>query len=336
MRELTMSMKKELTLIFWLVAFSSHGQPIISVTGKIPSSQVGVCLEHEHLLVDFIGAEKYSHDRWSEEEAFHMILPYLNEARAAGVKTFFDCTPNYLGRDAKLLVRLSQASKLNIVTNTGLYGGSDNNYLPAYAFTESAEQLSQRWITEFEKGIDGTSVRPGFIKTSVNPGTLSDISKKLITAAALTHKATGLTIASHTGPAIPALEQLDLLKQLGVRPKAFIWVHAQNEKQKQNFVVAGRLGAWISLDGVNEENIQWYVDVLTFLKSEQLLHRVLLSQDAGWFDPGKPDGGTFRPFTTLFQKLIPALKSAGFSQKQINQLLIKNPADAYAIAVRTY
>lgn len=329
-------MKNLIALLLSVLSFTLQAQTIISVTGNIPSSKAGVSLSHEHLLVDFIGAEKYSHSRWNEEEAFNKILPYVKEVKNAGVQTLFDCTPNYLGRDAKLLLRLSQASKVNIVTNTGLYGGSDNKYLPAYAFSESAEQLAQRWITEFENGIDGTSVKPGFIKTSVNPGTLSEVSKKLITAAALTHKATGLTIASHTGPAIPALEQLDLLKQLGVKPNAFIWVHAQNEKQHQNFIVFARLGGWVSLDGVNDDNIQWYVDVLTSLKSEQLLHRVLISHDAGWFDPGKPEGGTFRPFTTIFQKLIPALKSKGFTQKEIDQLLIKNPAKAYAVSKRVF
>ncbi len=330
-------MKKYIAFQLLIFSFTlTHGQTIISVTGNIPASKAGVALSHEHLLVDFIGADNYSRNRWNEEEAFNKILPYLTEVKQAGVTTFFDCTPNFLGRDVKLLLRLSQASKVNIVTNTGLYGGSDNKYLPAYAFTESAEQLSQRWITEFEKGIDGTSVKPGFIKISVNPGTLSEVSKKLIIAAALTHKATGLTIASHTGPAIPALEQLDLLKQLGVKPNAFIWVHAQNEKQHQNFILFARLGGWVSFDGVNDDNIQWYVDVLTVLKSEQLLHRVLISHDAGWFDPGKPEGGTFRPFTAIFQKLIPALKATGFTQKEIDQLLIKNPAKAYAVSKRVF
>ena len=95
---------------------------------------------------------------------------------------------------------------------------------------------------------------------------------------------------------------LEILKQLGVRPDAFIWVHAQNEKQTQTFIDVAKSGAWVSLDGVNDENIQWYVDRLSLLKKEKLLHHVLISHDAGWFDPGKPDGGTFRPFTTISHK----------------------------------
>lgn len=322
--------------LFYFNTVSGQSPHIITVTGNISPSQTGVSLSHEHLLVDFIGAANYSRSRWNEEEAFQQIIPFVEEAKSLGVKTLFDCTPNYLGRDPKLLERVALASQINIVTNTGLYGGSDNKFLPAYAFSESAEQLAQRWIAEFKNGIDGTSVRPGFIKISVNPGPLSEISKKLITAAAITHKATGLTIASHTGPALPAREQIEILSQHAVKPDAFIWVHAQNEKQTRQFVELAKAGAWVSLDGVNDENISFYVDVLSLLKKEKMLHRVLISHDAGWFDPGKTKGGVFRPFTAIFKKLIPALQHVGFTQKDIDQLLISNPATAYTIAVRDF
>jgi phosphotriesterase-related protein len=172
------------------------------------------------------------------------------------------------------------------------------------------------------------------MKISVNPGPLSDISKKLITAAALAHLATGLSIASHTGPAVPALEQLDILQANGVRPEAFVWVHAQNERQIQKFVDVARYGAWVSLDGVGDDNIAWHVEVLGMMKKERLLKRVLISHDAGWFDPAQPRGGQFRPFTAIFEKLIPALKQAGFSGKEIQLLLQENPAQAYAVRIR--
>jgi len=307
---------------------------IITVTGSVPSSRAGLSLIHEHLLVDFVGAEKYSRDRWQEEKVVNKVLPFLTEAQQEGVITLFDCTPNYLGRDVRLLLRLSKESKVQIITNTGLYGGSDNKYLPAYAFTETAEQLAERWIEEFKNGIDNSSVRPGFIKISVNPGSLSEISKKLITAAALTHRATGLTIMSHTGPVLPAREQLEILKQQGVNPAAFVWVHAQNEKQPQSFIDIGRMGAWVSLDGVQDNNVEWYVKTLALLKQANVFQRVLVSHDAGWFDPGKPEGGEFRPFTTIFRKLIPALLQAGFTKDEINRLLVENPAEAFSLSIR--
>ncbi|MGH8020026.1 MAG: phosphotriesterase, partial [Opitutaceae bacterium] len=39
-----------------------------------------------------------------------------------GVETLVECTPAYVARDPKLLARLSEASGLHVLTNTGLYG----------------------------------------------------------------------------------------------------------------------------------------------------------------------------------------------------------------------
>ena len=63
----------------------------------------------------------------------------------------------------------------------------------------------------------------------------------------LTHLATGMTIASHTGPEKPAFEQIEILKKNGVDPSAFIWVHAQQAPPGKN-IEAAKSGAWISLD----------------------------------------------------------------------------------------
>lgn len=307
---------------------------VMTVTGLIDSSAMGTTLAHEHILVDFIGAEEINPPRWDRDEVMKTVLPYLEDVKSSGCQTFVDCTPNYLGRDVVLLKQLSEKSGLFIVTNTGYYGGSDNKFLPAHTFTETANQLASRWIKEWQNGIDGTSIKPGFMKISVNPSNLSEVSKKLIQAAALTHLKTGLTIASHTGPAVPAFEQLEILKSNRIDPAAFIWVHAQNEKEQEHYVRAVRDGAWVSLDGLNADNVQDYIQRLLFLKKEKCLHRVLLSHDAGWYDPGKADGGEFREYTVLFKKLIPAIEQEGFVESEILGLLQKNTANAFSIGVK--
>lgn len=308
---------------------------IITVNGSITKAAMGTALIHEHILVDFIGAAQYQ-VRWDGDEVIKKVLPYLQELKAAGCQTLVDCTPNYLGRDVVLLQRLSKASGLHIITNTGYYGGSDNKFLPAHAFTETEDQLAERWIKESREGIDGTTVRPGFMKISVNSGSLSEISKKLIRAAARCHLQTGLTIASHTGTAVPAFEQIEILKKRSVKPDAFIWVHAQAEKDWEQYKRAAQRGAWVSLDGLNENNVAEYVNVLSFLKKEGCLHRTLVSHDAGWYDPGKHSGGDFRGYTTLFNKLVPALKAAGYTAADVSQLVRVNPKKAFAVNVRSY
>lgn len=307
---------------------------VMTVKGEIDAAAMRQTLIHEHILVDFIGAEEINPPRWDRQTVISKMLPYLVEAKNAGCRTLVDCTPNYLGRDVVLLRQLSADSGLNIITNTGYYGGSDHKFLPPHAFTETAEQLASRWISEWQEGIDGTPIRPGFIKISVNPGHLSDISLKLVQAAALAHKKCGLTIASHTGPAQPAFEQIEVLKANRVDPSAFIWVHAQNESNIDQYVKAAHDGAWISLDGLRADNVVDYVQRLRALKGHKVLHRLLVSHDAGWYDPGKPDGGEITAYTALFRKLIPALEQEGFTESDIMQLTVENPANAFAIGVK--
>ncbi|WP_031529172.1 phosphotriesterase family protein [Dyadobacter crusticola] len=307
---------------------------INTVQGRIKPNKLGKTLIHEHVLVDFIGADKISPDRWEHEQVIKKVLPYLIEIKKRGFKSIVECTPAFLGRDVTLLQKLSEQSGLQILTNTGYYGASDNKYLPEWAFTETAEQLSARWISEFENGIEGTTVKPGFIKTGVNSGALSELHQKLIKAAALTHLKTGLTICSHTGPALPAAQEIEILRETGVSPSAFVWVHANGSYEEMDEL--GKTGCWISLDGVNEKNIDQMANLLDHLKTKRLLSQVLISHDAGWYQPGEPDGGKFRGYTVISDQLVPALNQKGFSEKDIAQLLIRNPANAFAIKVRRH
>ncbi|SDK20749.1 phosphotriesterase-related protein [Catalinimonas alkaloidigena] len=307
---------------------------VMTVTGPIPPKELGTTLIHEHVLVDFIGATQTGYERWDRAAVVTKVLPYLEELKARGCRTLLECTPAYLGRDPRLLRELAERSGLHLLTNTGYYGASDNKYLPPHAFTESADQLAARWIGEWERGIEATGIRPGFLKTSVSPGPLSPLHEKLIRAAARTHRQTGLTIVSHTGPGEPAFQQLTILREEGVDPSAFVWTHAQNEPDGAQHVAAARQGAWVSLDGVADDNVADYVARLAVLKKAGVLHRVLLSHDAGWYRPGEPDGGEFRPYTAIFDRLLPLLTQQGFRSADRRQLLERNPAEAYAVQKR--
>jgi phosphotriesterase-related protein len=307
---------------------------VMTVNGPIAARQLGTTLIHEHFLVDFIGADKTSFSRWNRDAVVKKVLPYLLQAKQAGVQSIFDCTPAFLGRDVVLLQQLAAQSGLQVVTNTGYYGAVENKYLPPWAFTETAEQLAQRWIAEAQNGIDGTRVRPGFIKISVDAKEpLTDVHQKLVQAAAITHLKTGLTICSHTGPAAAAFQQLDILKKTGVHPNAFVWVHAQAERDRSNHVRAARMGAWVSLDGLGWGGVAEYAETLALLKKEGLLHRVLISHDAGWYKPDEPDA-SFQGYTAIFSDLLPLLKQQGFTQTDREQLLVKNPAAALLLQVR--
>ena len=191
---------------------------IMTVRGRINANDLGFTLSHEHILVDFIGAEKVNEGRYNADEVFATALPFLKDVKQKGCSTFVDCTPAYIGRDVQLLQRLSNASGLNIVSTTGYYGAAQEKYLPQHAYSETAEQLAARWIDEWKNGIDGSSIKPGLIKSGVDKTPLSEVQQKIIDAAALTHLATGLTIGIHTGSGDAANEELKILERRGVAP----------------------------------------------------------------------------------------------------------------------
>lgn len=307
---------------------------VMTVSGKMESQQMGFTLIHEHIMADFIGAEKYSKSRFNADEVVEVALPFVRDIKAKGVNTFIDCTPAYLGRDARVLKRIADVTGINILTPTGYYGAVNEKFVPAHAYHESAQQLANRWIDEWKNGIEGTAVKPGLIKTSTDKGPLTPMQRKLIEAAGLTHLATGLTIAVHSGNGEAAVEQLEILKKINVSPQARIWVHAQNEPDTNMHIQAGKLKTWVSFDGVNPDSLQNHLHMLQVMKQNNLLDRVLVSQDSGWYNVGEPRGGNFKPFTCVLTQFVPLLRENGFSTEEIDLIFKKNPIEAFSVRIR--
>lgn len=294
-----------------LVPASLHAMPL-------PSS----VLVHEHVLVDFIGADRVSPTRYDRGEVFRAALPRLRELAQRGCRRLQECTPQFLGRDPRLLQRLAGASGLEIWTNTGLYAANQYRHLPAFAKMENATQLARRWIKEASGGVDG--VKPRFIKIGVNKGPLGEWDRKLVQAAALTSKETGLTIASHTGDGRAAQEQCELITGANVPLSRFVWVHAQNEKDQAIHEQVARAGAWVEFDGVGPATAPWHEQCIRFLASKGLLSRVLISQDSGWYHVGEPRGGEYRGYIYLYDEFLPRL-----SPEWARLLLVQNPVQAF-------
>jgi phosphotriesterase-related protein len=307
---------------------------VMTVRGPIAPGEMGPTLPHEHILVDFVGAKEVSRTRYDSAEVHRIALPHLTRIRDQGVRTLIDCTPPYLGRDPELLRRLSEASGLHILTPTGYYGASDGKYIPDHARTESADELAARWLREWTDGIEGTGIRPGFIKLGADAGPLQEIHRKLVRAAARVHLASGLTIAMHSGDGGAASDAIRTLGEEGVDGSAFIWVHANSEPDAALHAKAAKAGAWVEFDGVGPGQVDHHVQLVRSMTQSGHLDRVLISHDAGWYHVGEPGGGTFRPFTTLHDELVSALRKAGLAGAEVDRLTVDNPREAFTVRVR--
>jgi phosphotriesterase-related protein len=305
---------------------------IQTVQGPIPTSRFGFALPHEHILCDFIGADKTGRERWNVSEVVAALLPNLVQVKERGVTGFVDCTPAYIGRDPRILRILAEKTGLHIVTNTGYYGGAGDKYVPRNAYAESASQLAARWIEEWKNGIEDTGVKPGFIKIGVDSVTeyaesLSDIDSKLVTAAARASRETGLSVTCHTGGGRGGYLAVKLFRVANGNPARFVVAHADGHGQAYNRKVAA-LGAWVSFDGIGSRKPEDHLQVvLPLLESHP--DNILLSMDRGWWNVGEPGGGKIQNYNYLSDVFLPALRNAGVSAAVIRKLTVTNPARVF-------
>src|SRR5437868_12536212 len=89
---------------------------VMTVLGPISPRDMGATLPHEHVMLDFIGADKVSRDRYNRDTVFQAVLPHLEALSDFGCRTLVECTPAYIGRDPLLLKRLAVATGLQLLT----------------------------------------------------------------------------------------------------------------------------------------------------------------------------------------------------------------------------
>jgi phosphotriesterase-related protein len=245
---------------------------------------------------------------------------------------------------------------MHIVTNTGDYGAMDDSMLLPHDFTESADELATRGVKEWEEGIGETGIKPGFIKTGVDAGPLSDVDRKLVQAAARTHLQTGLMIHCHTGEAEAALEVLATVIEEGVDPSALVVVHAADISDWDVIFEIVEAGAIASLDHVGSRfslGIPKYADLIEEMIDQGFGDQIVLSHDTGWYDVNDPEGimtwgstryasfssesegGNNYMHFAISDELVPELKRRGVTDDALHTLLVMNPARAFAIEIRS-
>jgi phosphotriesterase-related protein len=262
------------------------------------------------------------------------MQPYMSAAQAAGVTAFVDCAPVGVGRNVAVLRRLADSTPIHLIAPTGIYR---EGLVPAELLDLSAEALAEHWIQELTEGMEDTDCRAGFIKIAMSDDGPRPIEVRSLKAAALASRQTGAVVASHTIGGAVARRELDMLEAEGLDLRRFIWVHAHTEPDSRIHIEAAQRGAYVEFDAIGAEN--WHPQpalleaVLVLLEAGYAEH-ILLSHDAGWYDPSQPDGHPkpdgIRGYTALVEQFIPALRARGVNDETLHTLTVTNPANAFA------
>jgi phosphotriesterase-related protein len=261
-----------------------------------------------------------------------VVEPYLAEIAAQGVTALVECSTVGVGRNLPVLQRLAEATPIHILAPTGVYRDA---YIPEALRGTSEADLGSLWIREMTEGIEGTAVRAGFIKLAMSDDGPTALEVRNLRAAARASEATGCVIASHTIGGRVAREEMEVLAKAGLDLNRFIWVHAQTEPDLSILKEAAHRGAFVELDSVGApfQAQEELLGTALALIEAGLIDHLLLSQDAGWYNPARADGlpeDGYRGYTALVKEFIPALLRGGLTEEQVRHITGANPVRAFA------
>jgi phosphotriesterase-related protein len=305
---------------------------IHTINGPVKPDTLGLFLPHEHIFTDLRGPRVADYAQGDPSAVIKVVRPYLVEAAAIGVTALVECSTVGVGRNLSVLRALAEATTIQIVVPTGVYREA---YVPDVLRDTSEQDLADLWTTELTDGIEETSIRAGFIKLAMSDDGPTPLEVRNLRAAARASQNTGAAIAIHTIGGKVARQEMDILEKAGLDLQRFIWVHAQTEPDVSILMDAARRGAYVELDSVGapfQSQIELLDTVLALIEAGFADH-LLLSHDAGWYNPARPDGlpeGGYRGYTALGKDFLPALLRRGVSEEHARLITVNNPAKAFA------
>src|SRR5271170_6931521 len=182
---------------------------INTVTGTVAPEKLGTTLMHEHLLIGWAGWElDCSIPKFDRKSALKNCIETLKPLKDLGLESMVDPCPMDIGRDVTFMAEVASASGVNIIGATGLY--KEDLGSTAYFKQRSVEEITEIYVTEISKGIDGTGIKAGFIKCATGKGQVTPYEEMCLRAAARAHKRTGVPITTHTDEGTMGREQLDI------------------------------------------------------------------------------------------------------------------------------
>jgi phosphotriesterase-related protein len=241
----------------------------------------------------------------------------LATARSEGIGCIVDGGHPDMGRDINFLRQLSAKSGMPIVAGAGLY---TQPFYPKDIATMSEEQIAQALIKQCESDPVGVF---GEI------GSWDDISadeRKVFRAIGRAHKATNLSIFTHTGiPGKSALEQLDLLEDAGVKPERIVIGHLGNLVDANVAVHKAicRRGAFIGFDRQGGPGDAQQVPMVMALIEAGLADHLMFSADISNAGQMKRNGG--QGYAKTLTVFVPKLKAAGASDEVLQNIMVNNP-----------
>ena len=309
-----------------------------TVLGDIAPSDLGVTYSHEHVVID--GGRPVEMEPEFDLGDVEAMATEVGEAVALGLGSIVDGMPCDAGRSAVKLAELSRRTGVHIVAPTGLH--HDRYYGPSHwSHRVAAEDLADLFVADVVDGIDAydyagpvvrrTAHRAGVIKVAGSDGGLSARDARVIAAAAQAHARTGAPILTHCEHGTAALEQVQLLTDLGVAPGRIALSHVDRVVDRGYHKEILSSGVFAEYD----QSFRWAdapngtIQLIRWMAEDDLAGRIVLGMDAARRRYYKVYGGS-PGLTWLLDGFSARMDEAGLDESLRRRLFVDNPARVFA------
>ena len=237
-------------------------------------------------------------------------------AAADGVACIVDAGHPDMGRDYQFLKQLSIKSAMPIVAGAGYY--TQPFYPPEIARWDE-DRIAEELLRQLRAEAIGALGEIGTWDT------MTQEERKVFRAVGKAHLATNLAIFTHTNMGKGALEQLDVLESVGVKPERVAIGHlgglADPKAEVQKALC--KRGAFVGFDRQGGPGDAASVPAVMTLLEAGYADKLLFSSDFSFASDLKRNGGAgYAMSVTVFG---PKLRKAGVTHSTLHGILVDNP-----------
>ena len=126
-------------------AQDESGPVFYTTAGPLTEDQVGDVLAHHHMFVELGAVPPVAYLDADPEMVNEVIGPWLQDAKALGIGTFIEFTPEGVGRRPDIVKYVADQAGLPTMLVTGIYR---EPFMPDWVYDASVEEIADFMRTE--------------------------------------------------------------------------------------------------------------------------------------------------------------------------------------------
>lgn len=312
-----------------------------TVRGPVSVDDLGTTLMHEHVFIVDADVLRNWGEHWNTETRIADAIQKLQTAKRLGITTIVDPTVVGLGRYIPWIQQVNAQVDINIIPATGLYSFGELRHHFEHRgpgmLLDTPEPMTELFVRDIKEGIAGTDVKAAFLKHVIEETGLTPGQTRIATAVCETHQETGVPITVHTNSAHEmGRVAIDFYEKNGVDLTKVVIGHAGDSNDLDYLRFIADKGAIIGCDrfGLDIYNTtQNRVASIAALCKEGYADRIALSHDVSCYldyFPGEQQAALGQVVPNwhlghITNDVLPALREAGVTDDQINQMMVETP-----------